>query len=357
MDVTELVAGCGLDRQKAQALPGVWNHFVDQQLDSALEATYRFCKTYPGLTGFLWGQNEREWVTGQRQRWADVFRAGIDSAHVDRVRGFAKGDLESSMNPAVYGQFFACLGRELSARILTAGDVAPDARDAALLVGTLMNAEATIASSAYSEAQTEKAQNTIEGLTGMMDENVGDIIGGVAGASEKLSTSMATIRENVGNNLSHATGISSTVDMAVAKLSELSSAIENILKLLDGIKNIAGQTNMLALNATIEAARAGEAGLGFAVVAREVKMLATDSREAADSITDMTTHLSETLSTIQSSFQDITHRVSTMVTSIEENGAAADEQLRATGEIADRMARLGQEIDDAISGIRQHYAG
>lgn len=357
MDVTELIAGCGLAAKETRALPECWDRYASPEIEDALKATYRFCSSFPGLRDFLWGQDERDWVANQRDRWAAVFNTGIDAAHVERIRGFAKSDLESRMNPAVYGQFFACLGRELSARILESGDGSRGAREASLLVGTLMNAEATIASSAYSEAQTAATQATVENLTGMMGDNVGTIIGDVAGASEKLSASMATIRENVGRNLEHATGISGTVDKAVARLSELSEAIDGILKLLDGIKSIAGQTNMLALNATIEAARAGEAGLGFAVVAREVKLLATDSRQAADGITDMTTRLNDTLSLIQNGFQDIAERVSTMVRSIEENGSAAEEQLRATGSIADRMSLLGQEIDDAISGIRHHYAG
>ncbi|MEO9904233.1 methyl-accepting chemotaxis protein [Nisaea sp.] len=355
MNVTELIAGCGLDRKRVDALPGIWANHVGPELEDALSATYTFCKSYDGLTGFLWGQNETAWVASQKDRWQSVFRAGIGLEHVEQVREFARGDLESAMNPAVYGQFFACLGRELTARVLAVGKGSPESQDAALLIGTLMNAEATIASSAYSEAQNEKNQSTIEELTGMMGQNVGDIIGGVAGASDKLSSSMATISQNVGRNLDLATGISSTVDSAVSQLSELSSAIDGILKLLNGIKSIAGQTNMLALNATIEAARAGEAGLGFAVVAREVKMLATDSREAADGIAEMTNRLSDTLGMVQTGFAEITERVSTMVRSIQENGTAAEEQHRATGEIADRMARLGQEIDESISGIRQHY--
>lgn len=355
MDVTELITGCGLDRERSKALLQVWESHVEQELDDALSAAYRFCQSYDGLTGFLWKQDEATWVTNQKARWASVFKSGIGPAHVEQVQGFARSDLESAMNPAVYGQFFACLGRELTTRVLSAGNGSPESQEAAILIGTLMNAEATIASSAYSEAQTEKNQSTIEELTGMMGQNVGDIIGGVAGASDKLSSSMATISQNVGRNLDLATGISGTVDSAVSKLSELSAAIDEILKLLNGIKSIAGQTNMLALNATIEAARAGEAGLGFAVVAREVKMLATDSREAADGIAEMTNRLSATLGMVQTGFAEITERVSTMVRSIEENGTAADEQHRATGEIADRMARLGQEIDESISGIRRHY--
>jgi putative methionine-R-sulfoxide reductase with GAF domain len=86
---------------------------------------------------------------------------------------------------------------------------------------------------------------------------------------------------------------SRTQDMTanVAQLSEASTAINDVIKL---ISTIASQTNLLALNATIESARAGEAGKGFAVVANEVKELARETGEA-------TTQVSEQIAAIQHS--------------------------------------------------------
>ena len=67
----------------------------------------------------------------------------------------------------------------------------------------------------------------------------------------------------------------------VAALADTAQAIDGMLAL---IQNMAKQTNLLALNAGIEAARAGEAGLGFAVVAAEVKSLSQQTRQAAERI-------------------------------------------------------------------------
>ncbi len=72
--------------------------------------------------------------------------------------------------------------------------------------------------------------------------------------------------------------------MAGRSVDGLKKSSAEIGQVLNVIATVARQTNLLALNATIEAARAGEAGLGFAVVAAEVKSLSRTTQKATEEI-------------------------------------------------------------------------
>jgi len=107
----------------------------------------------------------------------------------------------------------------------------------------------------------------------------------------------------------------------IERLSAGSAAIDTVVALIAGIAN---QTNMLALNATIEAARAGPAGAGFAVVAHDVKALATETAAATQKI-------GAQVGSVQDGTRDM---------------AAVIDQIRLLADELDRCRRVIAEIAD-----------
>ena len=99
-----------------------------------------------------------------------------------------------------------------------------------------------------------------------------------------LSRSIAMIHDAAQNTSGLVRTAATEVAVSIALKQQLNSAVFDIEEVVDLIKGIARQTNLLALNATIEAARAGPDSKGFAVIAREVKLLASRTGAATEEI-------------------------------------------------------------------------
>lgn len=169
----------------------------------------------------------------------------------------------------------------------------------------LMRHDKKITESHTSIALKVKVQNEIFDMIGESSNEVATISEKFSESTEYLSeklTRQAMALEDIGNMISsidiqstaNAQNANQAIDITsealtsaekgnakmgemVIAMGDIQDASQEILKILDVLRDIAEQTNLLALNATIEAARAGEAGKGFAVVAQEIKDLAQRS--------------------------------------------------------------------------------
>jgi methyl-accepting chemotaxis protein len=107
---------------------------------------------------------------------------------------------------------------------------------------------------------------------------------------------------------------------------------------------IASRTDLLALNAAIEAARAGDAGRGFAIVAQEVKGLASQAKHATDQIADLVGNVSARAGQVEQGFQTIEATVIELAVAATAIRTAVDEQRIATQTIQ-------QSADEAAAGM------
>jgi methyl-accepting chemotaxis protein len=139
----------------------------------------------------------------------------------------------------------------------------------------------------------------------------------------------------------------------------MSAAADEIRAFLVLVQKISRQSKLLALNAAMEAARAGEHGHGFAVVATEVRRLATSSAEAAQRTTSL---VQEMLDSIKHSRESTQRTVSTVEQVLESTRAARHSLARVEegtveGEdLSGRMATSVRESGELITGMTQRLA-
>ncbi|MDO3381266.1 methyl-accepting chemotaxis protein [Gilvimarinus algae] len=237
------------------------------------------------------------------------------------------------------------------------------------------------ARAAQATSEQQREIDSVVTATNEMSQTAASVSQLAAQVSDNATSSLDTViqsREALSGSVQQVGKLTEEMLEASNSIREVATRTEDINRILDVIRAIAEQTNLLALNAAIEAARAGEQGRGFAVVADEVRNLASKTQNSTDEINELISSLKagvdrsvaviasstekaedtklntqssfESLSTVVSDVNAIADNITQVATAAEEQSAVSEEisrNLTIIGDAASRLADMAHESDAA----------
>lgn len=222
-------------------------------------------------------------------------------------------------------------------------------------------------------AETEQVATAMNEMSATVSE-VASNASSAAGAAQNADNEAKGGQAIVQQTAEEIEKLATEVESAAEVIRQLEQDSENIGGVLDVIKGIAEQTNLLALNAAIEAARAGEQGRGFAVVADEVRTLASRTQESTQEIETMIDQLQKRAQTAvrvmeqgreqaqrgaehakeaAASLEAITRAVATINDMNTQIASAAEEQSTVAEEMNRNITTISQISEQTSAGSQQ----
>lgn len=285
------------------------------------------------------GENEVEFKKFAEDEFSVLYQSFEDLIAYNKannavVEAVAGGNLTVEVKPKSEKDM---LGNSLKKLVASNLDALTNIDDAA---DTVMNGatEVSEASEALAQGSTEQA-SAIEEITASISDVAQKTKINADEADNAAELMRKTLNEmEVGNK---------HMGEMVDAMNAINTSSESISKIIKVIDDIAFQTNILALNAAVEAARAGDAGMGFAVVAEEVRNLAAKSAKAAAETAEL---IEESIKTVQSG----TEIADDTAKSLEEISKMVSESGTIIGNIAESsryQASAIEQIDQAVGQI------
>ncbi|WP_024328015.1 PAS domain-containing methyl-accepting chemotaxis protein [Thioalkalivibrio sp. AKL19] len=213
----------------------------------------------------------------------------------------------------------------------------------------------------HQQTETEQVASATQQMVNSVQE-VARSAQGAADAADRTDREAGSGSAVVGESTQAIENLGKRIRDGSGVMAELDQHSQDITSVLDVIRGIAEQTNLLALNAAIEAARAGEQGRGFAVVADEVRTLASRTQDSTAEIQQMIERLQDRARAAVSAMEQSRAQAETSVEQARQAAAALDNITKGVGQIRDMSTRIaaaveqqgtaGEEIRRGVDSIR-----
>jgi methyl-accepting chemotaxis protein len=245
-------------------------------------------------------------------------------------------------------------------------------------IGTLTDASQGLSGSSdqvttHTELLTQQAQSVSRAATdaatrvdsiSQSTQEMSHSLSNVAKSVELLNESLQIVGQQCNKESVSVSAANEKAKATLVLVEQLGSSAKSIDKVISIINKIARQTNLLALNATIEASSAGDAGLGFAVVAKEVKNLSQQTGQATTEIAalikqmqDLSQNAIDAIVGISTMIEDVHQISSNIVSTVHEQNSTVQNISSDVSKVSQGAQHIATNVSESAQGISNIAVG